>query len=91
VSVLNPLQPKRRTSGILVTSLKERLGGRYPPWKGSASAKHEALLFARMDYTSSQGERLGGGRVDAARRAFSGIRRPSPHIRVVSSSQSLIR
>ena len=36
--VLIPIQPRRLISGILVASLKERLGGRYPPWKGSASA-----------------------------------------------------
>ena len=51
--VLIPIQPKRLRSGILVASLKERLGGRYPPWKGSASAMHGALLFARTGKASS--------------------------------------
>ena len=90
VPVLIPIQPRRLISGILVASLKERLGGRYPPWKGSASAMHGALLFARTGKTSSSVEKLRGGR-RAARRAVPGIHRPSPHIRVVSSPKSLIR
>ena len=89
VPVLNAIQPRRLRSGILSLSLKERLGGRYPPWKGSASAMHGALLFARTGKTSSSVEKLRGGH--AARRAVAGIHRPSPHIKVVSSPKSLIR
>ena len=89
--VLNPIQPRRLISGILVASLKERLGGRYPPWKGSASAMHGALLFARTGKTSSSVEKLWGGRIDAARRDLPVIHWPSPHIRVVSNPKSLIR
>ena len=61
VPVLNAIQPRRLRSGILSLSLKERLGGRYPPWKGSASAMHGALLFARTGKTSSSVEKLRGG------------------------------
>ena len=78
VPVLIPIQPRRLISGILVASLKERLGGRYPPWKGSASAMHEALLFARAGKTSSRLREVRGGSSDPVRRGVPVIHRPRP-------------
>jgi hypothetical protein len=84
--VLIAVQPKRRTSGILVTSLKERLGGRFSlEGKRLCHARGASLCQDRQHVIVESVERLPQMKASLA------FHLASDHIEVVSSLQSLIR
>jgi hypothetical protein len=90
--VLIAIQPKRWTSGIVVPSLKERLGGRFSlEGKRLCHARGASLCQDRQHVIVESVERLPQMEACAARRGFAGISRFRAHIKVVSSLQSLIR
>jgi hypothetical protein len=90
--VLIAIQPKRRTSGIVLPSLKERLGGRFSlEGKRLCQARGASLCRDRQHVIMRLGERLPQMRLAPPGEASLAFPPASAHIKVVLSLQSLIR